>query len=203
MPASSASRGVPVLTIGRPSHNTWPSASSRPPSARSASRWPLPSAPAKPRISPRRTSKARSVKARAAQSLRPRARCSVDAVVGSRRIFRLDRPADHQRDQIVLRQRLVDLVGALADAVAEDGDAVGERQDLRQPVADIDDRRARGDDPADDAAQLLDAGKVEARGRLVEQQHLRVRGQRLDDFEELALRGVRLPTSASGEMPRS
>ena len=81
----------------------------------------------------------------------------------------------------------VDFVGSLAFAVAEDGDAVGERQDLRQPVAHIDHGGAGGDDPADDAAQLLDAGNVEARGRLVEQQNPRVRRQCLDDLEELAL----------------
>ena len=70
---------------------------------------------------------------------------------------------------------------------------MGERQDLRQPVAHIDHGGAGGDDPADDAAQLLDAGNVEARGRFVEQQNLRVCRQCLDDLEELALGGVEMP----------
>src|SRR4029079_16664201 len=51
----------------------------------------------------------------------------------------------------------------------------------------------RGDDPADDAAQLLDPGNVEARGRFVEQQNLRGCRQCPDDTEELALGGVEMP----------
>ena len=54
-------------------------------------------------------------------------------------------------------------------------------------MADIDDRRALGRERADDGAELPDAVEVERRGRLVEQQHLRVADQRLDDFEELPL----------------
>ena len=45
-------------------------------------------------------------------------------------------------------------------------------------------------DLLDNAAQFLDAGKVERGGRLVEQQHGRVGRQGLDDLEELALGGV-------------
>ena len=111
---------------------------------------------------------------------------------GPHRIFRLDRPSDHERDQIVFRQRLIDLVGALADAVAKNCDAVGKRQDLRQPVADIDDRHARRHDAPDDLGELFDAGNVQARSRLVEQQDLRVRGQCLDDLEKLPLRTAQL-----------
>ncbi len=54
------------------------------------------------------------------------------------------------------------------------------------------------------AVSLRDAVKVQGRGRLVEQQHLRVGDQRLDDFQELALGGRQFADQArSGEMPRS
>ena len=114
------------------------------------------------------------------------------------RIFSFDRPPDHQRDQISFRQLVVDVVGALPHAVAQNGHPVGERQDFRQAVTDIDDRGAGGDNPADDIGQRFDAGDVEARGRLVEQQDLRVCRERLDDFEELPLRRTQLSDQRIG-----
>ena len=107
-------------------------------------------------------------------------------------IFRVDRAAHHQGDEIVLREPVVDIVGALAFAVAQNGHPVGESEGLRQSVAHIDDRGARGDDPMDDVAQLFDTGNVEARGRLIEEEDLRVRSQCLDDLEELALRRAQM-----------
>ena len=75
----------------------------------------------------------------------------------SLRIFRLDRAADHHGDEVVLGEPVVDLVGAPALAVAQDGYAVGKGEDLRQAMADIDHRGAAGDGAPDDAAQLFDA----------------------------------------------
>jgi hypothetical protein len=80
MPASSAARGENAA-IGRPAHITCPEASSKPPSERIASRWPLPSEPAKPRISPARTSNVISAN-RAALKLRADSTISAEDVAG-------------------------------------------------------------------------------------------------------------------------
>ena len=134
----------------RPSQNTWPSAVSRPPRARSASRWPLPSAPAKPSdLAAVRRSRVTSEKRGPAESASPRSRRSPSPMsAGSAGNPMSIEPADHQRDQIVLRKVSSTVVRALLDAVAQDGDAVGEVEDLGQAVADIDHRRCPPTDPA-------------------------------------------------------
>ncbi len=65
-------------------------------------------------------------------------------------------------------------------------------------MADIDHGRARGGDLLDDAAQFLDAGIVERRGRFVEEQDRRIGGEGLDDLEELPLRGIQVPDECIG-----
>ena len=70
-------------------------------------------------------------------------------------------------------------------AVVEHDDLVGV-DDGRQPVRDHDERAVLGDRVDRLAHQLLVAA-VEARGRLVEQQHGRRREQRAGDREPLAL----------------
>ena len=62
--------------------------------------------------------------------------------------------------------------GALPLAVAQHGHALSEGEDFREPVADIDDSRPFGDDPADDAMEGVHVVDVERRGRLVEQKHV-------------------------------
>ena len=98
----------------------------------------------------------------------------------------LERPPDHERDEAFLRHG-GGLERSLADAVAKDGDPIGDAEHLRQPVADVDD--------ADPCAALLEHQLMEPldvvgpeRGRrLIEEQDLRPGEQRLDDLEELSL----------------
>ena len=99
----------------------------------------------------------------------------------------LKRPPDHEGDQALLGHGRA-LERPLTDAVAEDRDAVGDAEHLRQAMADVDD--------ADPCPALLEHERVEAfhvirsegRRRLVEQEHLRLRKQSLDDLEQLPLR---------------
>jgi len=73
----------------------------------------------------------------------------------------------------------------VAFTVAQNRDAVGERQNFRKPVADVDDGSALGGYVPQDAAEFLYAGEVEAGGWLVEQENPGLSGERLDDLEEL------------------
>src|SRR5262249_50643605 len=98
----------------------------------------------------------------------------------------LERPADHVRDERLL-VHAGGVERALLDAVAEDAEAVGDLEDLREPVADVDDPDAGAAALVDERVQLLHLVRAERRRRLVEQQHLRPGEQRLDDLEELAL----------------
>ena len=56
-------------------------------------------------------------------------------------------------------------------AAAQDGDAVGQREDLVEPVRDVEHARARAADLADHGEQPLDLVVRQHRGRLVEHQH--------------------------------
>ncbi len=76
----------------------------KPPSARMASRWPLPSAPANPRISPLASEKDTSRKLCPLSPETASTGAAPACCTEPLRIFRLDRAADHQRDQIVLRK---------------------------------------------------------------------------------------------------
>ncbi len=75
----------------------------------------------------------------------------------------------------------------LADelAVAQHRDAVGDLVDLIEEVADEEDGDAAVAQVADDREQLLDLAAVQARGRLVEDQHLRVEHHGAADGDEL------------------
>ena len=91
--------------------------------------------------------------------------------------------ADHQRGQVVLgggRRALADDL-----APAQHGDGVGDRLDFLELVRDEDDRRAAVPQLADDAEQLLGLGRGEHRRRLVQDQHVRLPDQRLDDLDPL------------------
>ena len=94
------------------------------------------------------------------------------------------RPADHQRDERVLGDRR-GLERPLPDAVAQHGDAIGDREHLGQAVADVEDADARLRLLVHKVVEVLDGLGPERRRRLVEQQHLRPGQQCLGDLEEL------------------
>ena len=76
---------------------------------------------------------------------------------------------------------------ALADPVAQYRDPSRHLEHLGQPVADVDDAHSVGRQRANQFVQPIDLRVTQCCGGLVEQQHLRVRQQRLDDFEHLSL----------------
>ena len=95
----------------------------------------------------------------------------------------VDRAADHHRGELLVgRARL-----RLADDLAEpdDGDAVRDLAHLAQLVGDEHDGGAGCLELAHDLHQLVGLLRGEHRGRLVEDEHLRVAGQRLDDLDPL------------------
>ena len=104
------------------------------------------------------------------------------------RIFALNVASDHERDEVLLGQILGHREGTAMDAVAQDRDPVGELENFRQAVADIDHPGAHGGELADDLGELAHTFDIQRRGRLVQEQHLGVGHQRLDDLDELAVR---------------
>ena len=143
---------------------------------------PAPTRPAKPRISPARTSKLTSRKTPA--RVRP---LDLEEHVADRRLdLREERhgPADHVADEVgrgeLGRRRRDDVA-----AVAEDGRPVAQREDLVEPVADEEDRDAAVAQPADDREQPLDLVGGERGGRLVEDEDARLDRQRLGDLDQL------------------
>ena len=114
------------------------------------------------------------------------------ASAGGRPLLRVgtaDRPAEHPGHEARLG-----LVGGRArpdDAtVAQDGDDVGQVEDLGQEVGDEDHRAAARPQPADDLVQALDLHGRQARRRLVEDDEVGVAGERPQDLD-LLLRGDR------------
>ena len=97
--------------------------------------------------------------------------------------------------------------------VAQDRDAVGEREQLAHPVRDEDRRHAARLERADELEERLDLRLGERAGRLVEQQHARVHRDRARDLDELLLVGPAgrrpgrrprtPPRAASGTRPRA
>ena len=105
----------------------------------------------------------------------------------SRRKRKLERTPDHESDEALLRHR-GGLERSLAHAVAENADPIGDAEDLGQPVADVDDPDAGAAPLVNERVESVDVLGPEGRRRLVEEQHLRLGEQRLDDLEELSLR---------------
>ena len=99
----------------------------------------------------------------------------------------VDRPSDHHGDQLALVE-LADRRGADSGAVAQHRHAVGERKDLRQLVADIDDADALLAQHAHDRQQLLDVLLHQRGGRLVHDQHTRIPRQGARDLDPLPVR---------------
>ena len=99
----------------------------------------------------------------------------------------VDRAADHHRDERRPRRPRRSARVPTQRAVAQHGDAVGEREDLRHPVADIDDADAALAQPSDDRDQPLHVGSASA---AVGSSMIRMRAfwrERLGDLDALAV----------------
>ena len=111
---------------------------------------------------------------------------AVDLAVGDRRQCRelVQLPADHLRDELTARKVVH---GVFADelAVAQHGDAVGDLVHLIEEVADEENGDSAGAQVANDREQLLHLTPVQARGRLIEDEHLRVEHHGAADGHEL------------------
>ena len=81
------------------------------------------------------------------------------------------------------------VVGALEPAVPQDRDAVSDPHDLGEPVRHEQDGAASRGDAAHELEHDVDTWRVEGRGRLVEDEHLRFGGDRADDLDELTVAG--------------
>ena len=125
------------------------------------------------------------VEALPAQSLDPQQRSLAGLRSVLRREGRLERAADDQGEEVVVRDVLHRGRAAIRP-VAQDGDAVGDLADLAEPVGDVDDRRPfRGQLP-DGGEEPLDRVLRERSRRLVEDQQLRRDGERLGQLEQVA-----------------
>jgi hypothetical protein len=85
------------------------------------------------------------------------------------------------------RRQGVDAVLSHRHAAVDEHDTVGELLQVAQQVAADDDGRAPAGQPAQQLAQLDPTARVEARRRLVEQQHLRVVHERASQAQPLLL----------------
>ena len=149
--------------------------------ASASSRWPFPSTPATPTISPARTSRRR--------------RCSLPR----RELLDQHRVAESTwgfssrnstgRPTIISASSALEVAARrrLADhrASSQDGDPVGDLQHLVQLVADEHDRLAIVAEPAQVAEEIRRLGRCQHRRRFVEDQDLGAPVQRLQDLDPL------------------
>ena len=184
MPARTASRGRRIRT-GFPFLSSVPERAGRIPPRTLASRERLePTRPATPSTSPACSSKLTgSTSGRSSTS----ARLQHDALAGRlpRRPL-ADVAPHHEADQLVRRQAL-DLPRRDDAAVLQHRRAVGEAEDLREPVRDVEDAEAARLELLDDREHALELGAGEDRRRLVEDEDARVERERTGDLDELAL----------------
>ena len=146
-PLRIASRGERSARCTPSTSTVPPLAARRPKSVSSSSLRPAPTSPASPTISPAPTSRSTSAKRpERRESARGNAqdghRSIVDALPSSARVSSSSFAADHHVDQRspgqLRRRGLAD-----APAVPQHGDAIGELEDLVEPVRDEDRRRRR------------------------------------------------------------
>ena len=158
-----------------------------PKSARKRSRWPMPSSPPTPRISPDQSANEKSCTPPSMASPSPardRRRAVPHRLRRPGRKGRGQRAPDHQLDHPVVG----DLVRAEAPhhaAVAQDRQAVAEVPHLLHPVRDEDDGRARRAQPLEQRAEPLHVVAGERRGGLVEQQQAGAARDRAGDLDLL------------------
>ena len=112
--------------------------------------------------------------------------CDVADGHGPLRKDRSELPPDHQPNQVrpahVRTRHRGDRL-----TIAKDRDAIGNGDDLLEPMRDVDDPRAAATQPLDDPEQLLCLSLGERRRRFVHDQNLRFRSERLGDFHHLLL----------------
>ena len=173
---------------GRPSTSTVPSVNgSAPNRARASSVRPAPCSPAMPTISPARTS--RSMPASTAlPPPRTASRTSpMSSGAGALGEVGVELAADHHRDEAtggrVGGGHRVDPAPVL-----EDGDAVGDGEDLAQPVRDVEDGDALLAQPAHQRQQRLGLVVGQRGGGLVHHDDAGVERAGLDDLDHLLLR---------------
>ena len=92
----------------------------------------------------------------------------------------------HEADELVRRQPL-DLARRDDAPVLQHRRAVGEAEDLREPVRDVEDAEPARLELLDDREHTLELGAGEDRRRLVEDENARVERERTCDLDELAL----------------
>ncbi len=83
-------------------------------------------------------------------------------------------------------------------AVLEDGDGVGQVEDLLEPVGDVEDAHAAFAQTGDDPVEDLDLVVGQRRRRLVHGDDARVVGERLDDLHHLLFGHGQMPDPRSG-----
>ena len=153
--------------------------------ARSVSLRPDPTRPARPRISPRRTSKLTS------RGRRPRVRPSTRSATGPVVRGACSTASSTPSPTISRTISSIDASSASRSptiaAVAEHGDAMTQPANLLEPVADVEDRGARRGEAAQVRERLRDLGIGQRRGRLVEDQHAARVRQRRRQRDELLL----------------
>ena len=119
--------------------------------------------------------------------MRSRTDSATGASAGRRLLWRVgprDRPAEHRRDERVLRL-VRGRPGSDDLAVAQDRHGVGELEHLAEEMRDEDDRPAAGRQAPDDLVEALDLRRRQRGGRLVEDDQLGVAGQRPQDLDLL------------------
>ena len=160
---------------------------------------PEPTSPARPTISPARTVRltfrviGRRTRSRASSTGAP-----IGTAVFGKKGF--DATPDHHLDEFGragLRHRPRSDVGA----VAQHRDAVGDLEQLVEPMADVDDPDAAAFELADDVEQARDVALGQRGGRLVHDQDARVVRQRAQNLDPLAVAdGERADDLVGGEI---
>ena len=98
----------------------------------------------------------------------------------------VDAPPDHVLDQACMGM-VADRPGRNMSAVAEDGHAVGDCEDLVELVGDVEDRNPKGGQAPDDGEEKRDLVRRERRGRLVHDHDPRLMGEGAGDLDHLLL----------------
>ena len=187
MPARIASAGD-VMRIAAPLTRIVPeSAGVSPNSVRASSVRPLPTRPAMPRISPRRD-RQRHVANPGRGAGQPlhgeHRRPDVDRGLGE---DGGDVAADHQPNQLA-RLDAGGGPGVDAEAVAKDGDAIGHREDLLEPVRNVDHADLGLTQASNHLEQPVHLAAGQRGGRLVHDDDPRIGPDRLGDLDNLLLR---------------
>ena len=149
--------------------------------------WPWPSSPPRPTISPAPDLQRYALEPVLPAEIVDFERRAARRALGLRRILRGDVAADHQLDDLRRRSRAL-VEGLDVAAVAKDGRPVGQRLDLVHAMGDVKDGDVLGFQPRQEGVDLVDVRAGQRRGRLVENEQLRLLAERLGDLDHLAAR---------------